>query len=113
MALPQPYANPQAGDQTDDLRDILKEVMEGLPEQKCHLERASELNDWLDGDSEKFIPFRPAEDALSWLTRPKRVSFITRHAVDKLTSHLYKPGPKSRRITTDPDADAWYQRVCQ
>src|SRR5438270_50979 len=79
-----------------------------------HVQRqARELQDWYDGESEKFVAFKPAEDALSWLTRPKRVSFITRQAVDKLTSHLYKPGPRHRRITADPAVDAWYNRVAQ
>ena len=42
-----------------------------------------------------------------------RASFITRQAVDKLTSHLYKPGPRHRRITSDATLDAWYNRVAQ
>lgn len=106
---PEPYP----GDATPDLRDILKEVKQGCAAHEKALVRARELQDWYDGDSEKYIAFKPAEDALSWLTRPKRVSFITRQAVNKLTSHLYKPGPRHRRITADPAVDAWYNRVAQ
>ena len=105
---------PFDGDDTPDLRGILKEVKQGCQgHHERRLVKARELKDWYDGDSEKYVAFKPAEDALSWLTRPKRVSFITRQAVDKLTSHLYKPGPRHRRITSDPTIDAWYNRVCQ
>ncbi len=105
--------DPYVGDDTSDLGSILKEVKQGCPSHDRCLVRARELQDWYEGDSEKYIAFRPAEDALSWLTRPKRVSFITRQAVNKLTSHLYKPGPRHRRITADPTLDAWYNRVAQ
>jgi hypothetical protein len=105
--------DPYPGDETPDLRAILKEVKQGCPSHERHLVKARELQDWYDGDSEKYVAFRPAEDALSWLTRPKRVSFITRQAVDKLTSHLYKPGPRHRRIASDKTVDAWYNRIAQ
>ena len=105
--------DPYPGDDTPDLRSILKEVKQGCPSHERCLVKARELQDWYDGDSEKYVAFRPAEDALSWLTRPKRVSFITRQAVNKLTSHLYKPGPRHRRITADATVDAWYNRVAQ
>ena len=105
--------DPYSGDDTSDLRSILKEVKQGCTSHERCLIRARELQDWYDGDSEKYVAFRPAEDALSWLTRPKRVSFITRQAVNKLTSHLYKPGPRHRRITADASVDAWYNRVAQ
>jgi hypothetical protein len=105
--------DPFPGDETPDLRAILKEVKQGCPGHERHLAKARELQDWYDGDSEKYVAFRPAEDALSWLTRPKRVSFITRQAVNKLTSHLYKPGPRHRRITADETVDAWYNSVAQ
>jgi hypothetical protein len=105
--------DPYPGDETPDLRAILKEVKQGCSGHERQLVKARELQDWYDGDSEKYVAFRPAEDALSWLTRPKRVSFITRQAVNKLTSHLYKPGPRHRRITADPTVDAWYNRVAQ
>lgn len=105
--------DPYPGDDTSDLRSILKEVKQGCPTHERCLVKARELQDWYDGDSEKYVAFRPAEDALSWLTRPKRVSFITRQAVNKLTSHLYKPGPRHRRITADATVDAWYNRVAQ
>src|SRR5262245_50156095 len=104
---------PFHGDEQADLRSILKEVKRGCPSQERYLVRARELQDWYNGESEKYVAFKPAEDALSWLTRPKRVSFITRQAVDKLTSHLYKPGPRHRRITADPAVDVWYNRVAQ
>jgi hypothetical protein len=104
---------PCPGDETANLRAILQEVKQGCPSHERHLVKARELQDWYEGDSEKYIAFRPAEDALSWLTRPKRVSFITRHAVEKLTSHLYKPGPRHRRITSSSAVDAWYNRVAQ
>ena len=87
------------GDETPDLDSILREVKQGCASHERSLVKARELQDWYDGESEKYIAFRPAEDALSWLTRPKRVSFITRQVVNKLTSHLYKPGPRHRRIT--------------
>jgi hypothetical protein len=106
---PQPFS----GDETPDLPAILKDVKQGCAAQDRKLVKARELQDWYDGESEKYIAFRPAEDALSWLTRPKRVSFITRQAVSKLTSHLYKPGPRHRRITAEPAVDAWYNRVAQ
>jgi hypothetical protein len=112
MAAPN-VVQPYPGDETPDLRAILKEVKQGCPSHERHLVKARELQDWYDGDSEKYVAFRPAEDALSWLTRPKRVSFITRQAVNKLTSHLYKPGPRHRRITSDEMVDAWYNRVAQ
>jgi hypothetical protein len=102
-----------SGDTTEDLHSILKEIKQGCPAHERHLVKARELQDWYDGDSEKYLAFRPAEDALSWLTRPKRVSFITRQAINKLTSHLYKPGPRHRRITADATVDAWYNRVAQ
>jgi hypothetical protein len=105
--------DPYPGDDTPDLRSILKEIKQGCPSHERHLVKARELQDWYDGDSEKYVAFRPAEDALSWLTRPKRVSFITRQAVNKLTSHLYKPGPRHRRITSDLAVDAWYNHVAQ
>jgi hypothetical protein len=105
--------DPYPGDETPDLRSILKEVKQGCSSHERCLVKARELQDWYEGDSEKYIAFRPAEDALSWLTRPKRVSFIARQAVNKLTSHLYKPGPRHRRITADPTVDAWYNRVAQ
>ena len=105
--------DPYPGDDTSDLRSILKEVKQGCPSHERCLVKARELQDWYDGDSEKYVAFRPAEDALSWLTRPKRVSFITRQAVNKLTSHLYKPGPRHRRITADATVDVWYNRVAQ
>ncbi len=105
--------DPYPGDETPDLPDILRDVKQGCAFHEKSLVKARELQDWYDGDSEKYIAFRPAEDALSWLTRPKRVSFITRQAVDKLTSHLYKPGPRRRRITSDDQVDAWYSRVVQ
>jgi hypothetical protein len=104
---------PYPGDETPDLRAILKEVKQALPGHEHALVHARELQDWYDGDSEKYIAFKPSEDALSWLTRPKRVSFITRQAVNKLCSHLYKPGPRHRRITSDEAVDAWYNRVAQ
>ncbi len=104
---------PFSGDTTPDLRGILVEVKQACPAHEHKLVKAHELQEWYDGDSEKYIAFRPAEDALSWLTRPKRVSFITRQAVNKLTSHLYKPGPRHRRITSDDAVDAWYNRVAQ
>jgi hypothetical protein len=106
-------AEPYPGDDTPDLASILKEVKQGCPTQESSLVHARELQDWYDGDSEKYIAFKPAEDALSWLTRPKRVSFITRQAVNKLCSHLYKPGPRHRRITSDAALDAWYNNVAQ
>jgi hypothetical protein len=106
-------AEPYPGDTTPNLRAILKEVKQGCAAHERTLVLARELQDWYDGDSEKFIAFKPAEDALSWLTRPKRVSFITRQAVNKLCSHLYKPGPRHRRITADATVDAWYNRVAQ
>src|ERR1700676_1289678 len=92
-------SHPSPGDETPDLVTILKEVKQACASHERSLVKARELQDWYDGDSEKYVAFRPAEDALSWLTRPKRVSFITRQAVNKLTSHLYKPGPRHRRIT--------------
>lgn len=104
---------PFPGDETPDLPDILREVKQACPKQEKALTHARELQEWYDGDSEKYVAFKPAEDALSWLTRPKRVSFITRQAVMKLTSHLYKPGPRHRNIASDEDVDAWYNRVCQ
>ena len=108
----QPNAvEPYPGDETADLRAILAEVKRGCAGHEKHLIKARELQDYYDGDSEKFIAFKPAEDALSWLTRPKRQSFITRQAVNKLTSHLYKPGPRARRIADDPEISAWYERV--
>src|SRR3954454_10177119 len=114
MALNHSIATePFHGDETPDIRTILKEVKQGCAPHERALCKARELQDWYDGDSEKYIAFKPAEDALSWLTRPKRVSFITRQAVNKLTSHLYKPGPRHRRITADPDVEAWYARVAQ
>jgi hypothetical protein len=106
-------AEPYDGDDTPDLRNILRDVKQGCACHERALVRARELQDWYDGDSEKYIAFKPAEDALSWLTRPKRVSFITRQAVNKLTSHLYKPGPRTRTISGDPEVSAWYQRVAQ
>jgi hypothetical protein len=106
-------AEPLAGDDTPDLATILKEVKQGCPGHESTLVHARELQDWYDGESEKYIAFKPAEDALSWLTRPKRVSFITRQAVNKLCSHLYKPGPRHRRITSDAAVDVWYNRVAQ
>src|SRR5579871_6262128 len=81
---------PYAGDETPSLRAILADVKAGCASHERHLVKARELKDWYEGESEKYVAFRPAEDALSWLTRPKRVSFITRQAVNKLTSHLYK-----------------------
>src|SRR6516164_6772774 len=114
--MPNPSPNvvePYPGDETPDLRSIIREVKQGCPAHERHLVKARELQDWYDGDSEKYVTFRPAEDALSWLTRPKRISFITRQAVVKLTSHLYKPGPRHRRITADLTVDAWYNRVAQ
>jgi hypothetical protein len=105
--------DPFPGDETPDLCAILKEVKQGCASMEKRLVRARELQDWYDGESEKYVAFKPAEDALSWLTRPKRVSFITRQAVNKLTSHLYKPGPRSRTITGDKCVDAWYRRVAQ
>jgi hypothetical protein len=104
---------PYPGDETPSLPAILGEVKKGCAAHERTLTRARELQDWYDGDSEKYIAFKPAEDALSWLTRPKRVSFITRQAICKLTSHLYKPGPRARTITADPDVSAWYRRVAQ
>ena len=104
---------PFDGDETPDLRAIIKEVKQGCSGHERCLVLARELQDWYEGESEKYIAFRPAEDALSWLTRPKRVSFITRQAINKLTSHLYKPGPRHRRITADTTVDAWYNRVAQ
>jgi hypothetical protein len=38
---------------------------------------------------------------------------MTRQAVNKLTDHLYKPGPRKRTIAADPDVDLWYSRVAQ
>ena len=105
--------DPYPGDDTPDLRAILNEVKQGCASHERCLVKARELQDWYEGDSEKYVAFRPAEDALSWLTRPKRVSFITRQAVNKLTSHLYKPGPRHRRITADNTVDVWYNRVAQ
>jgi hypothetical protein len=88
-------------------------VKKGCPSHEPALCKARELQDWYDGESEKYLAFKPAEDALSWLTRPKRVSFMTRQAVNKLTDHLYKPGPRKRTIAADPDVDLWYARVAQ
>jgi hypothetical protein len=105
--------DPFPGDETPDLRAILLEVKGACAAHERRLVKAQELQDWYDGESEKYVAFRPAEDALSWLSRPKRVSFITRQAVNKLTSHLYKPGPRHRRVTADPAVDAWYNRVAQ
>src|SRR3954451_7339198 len=101
------------GDATPDLHAILREVKQGCAPHEKVLVKARELQDWYDGDSEKYIAFKPAEDALSWLTRPKRVSFITRQAVNKLTSHLYKPGPRTRRIAADKTVGEWYDKVAQ
>jgi len=114
MAKPSLYAaQPFPGDETPDLTSILKEVKQACPSHERALVKARELQDWYDGESEKYVAFKPAEDALSWLTRPKRVSFITRQAVNKLCSHLYKPGPRARKITTDDTVSAWYARVAQ
>src|SRR4051812_22084550 len=114
MPVYQPNApEPYPGDDTPDLRAILREVKQGCASHERTLSKARELQDWYDGESEKYVAFKPAEDALSWLSRPKRVSFITRQAVNKLTSHLYKPGPRARRITSDLDVSAWYGRVAQ
>lgn len=107
------YVQPFPGDETPGLDAILTDVKQGCAAHERELVAARELQDWYDGDSEKYVAFRPAEDVLSWLTRPKRVSFITRQACSKLTSYLYKPGPRKRRITSDDTADAWYARVCQ
>ena len=104
---------PFPGDATPELDAILNDVKQGCAAHEHSLVHARELQDWYDGESEKYVAFRPAEDALSWLTRPKRVSFITRQAVEKLTSHLYKPGPRYRRITADDQVNAWYARVTQ
>lgn len=105
--------DPFPGDETPDLRAILLEVKQGCKSHEPALCKARELQDWYDGESEKYTSFRPAEDALSWLTRPKRVSFMTRQAVVKLTGHLYKPGPRKRTIAADPAVDVWYARVAQ
>lgn len=102
---------PFPGDETPDLDAILAECKQGLPAHEKILVKSHELLDWYHGDSEKYVSFRPAEDALSWLTRPKRISFITRQAVNKLTGYLYKPGPRARRFAVDPDVSAWYERV--
>jgi hypothetical protein len=104
---------PFPGDDTWGLAGILKDVKQGCADGEKKRAAARELQDWYDGDSEKYVSWKPSEDALSWLTRPKRVSFITRQAVKKLTSHLYKPGPRSRKVTADDDVDAWYRRVAQ
>jgi hypothetical protein len=104
---------PCPGDDTPDLKAILKEVKQGCANHERQLVRARDLQDWYDGESEKFVAFKPDEDALSWLTRPKRISFLTRQAVERLTSHLYKPGPRHRRVTSSPAVDAWYNRVAQ
>jgi hypothetical protein len=108
--LPSPV-NPFPGDETPNLRAILAEVKAGCSAYEKDLVHAEELWQWYKGDSEKFIPFRPAEDALSWLTRPKRVSYITRQAVNKLTSHLYKPGPRARVVARHPRVTAWYNQI--
>jgi hypothetical protein len=105
---------PFPGDTTVDLRDILKEVKQGCRSHEKKLSEAQELQNWYDGDSERYVPLRSSEDAISWLARPKRVSYITRQAVNKLCSHLYKPGPRHRRVGNGlEDVDAWYGRVCQ
>src|SRR3954451_17744102 len=101
------------GDATPDLHAILREVKQGCAPHEKVLVKARELQDWYDGESEKYLAFKPSEDALSWLTRPKRVSFMTRQAVNKLTGHLYKPGPRKRTIAADDQVDAWYARVAQ
>ena len=84
-----------------------------MPSHERSLSKAVELQDWYEGTARNMWHSSPAEDALSWLTRPKRVSFITRQAVNKFTSHLYKPGPRHRRIMADATLDAWYNGVVQ
>lgn len=111
---PGPVAvSPYPGDDTPGLDGILREVKQACPAHEKALVKARELQDWYDGASEKYVAFKPSEDALSWLTRPKRVSFLTRQAVNKLTSHLYKPGPSARKIASDDALSAWYVRVAQ
>jgi hypothetical protein len=113
MALPPVGVEPFPGDDTPNLTAIFRAVKDGCGPDEKSRNHAQEMDDWYTGDSEKYVSFRPAEDALSWLTRPKRVSFITRQAVNKLTSHLYKPGPRARRVTKDDEVDSWYRRVAQ
>jgi hypothetical protein len=106
-------AQPFPGDDTWNLAGILKDVKNQCAPGQKKRDEARELQDWFEGDTEKFVSFKPSEDSLSWLTRPKRVSFITRQAVMKLTSHLYKPGPRARKVAADDAVDAWYRRVAQ
>src|SRR3954452_13386290 len=109
MSSYQPNAvSPFPGDETPDLRAILLEVKKGCPAHEPAICKAKELQNWFDGESEQYLAFKPAEDALSWLERPKRVSFMTRQAVNKLTGHLYKPGPRKRTIAADDQVDVWY-----
>lgn len=111
--LPIGAAEPIDGDVTPDLERILLEVKKGCKDHEKGINEAQEITDYYDGESEKYIPYRPSEDTLSWLTRPKRISMITRQAVDGLTSHLYKPGPRNRRIASDDAVSEWYSNVCQ
>ena len=116
--MPRPTPQPSTvvafpDDSTPDIQAILAEVKQGCPAHEQRLQHARDVADFYDGQSEKFVAFKPSEDALSWLTRPKRVSFIARQAVNKLTGHLYKPGPRKRLVADDPDVDRWYANVCQ
>jgi len=63
--------------------------------------------------AKKYVAFRPAEDA-TVLADPAQTGLV-HHPTGRqqLTSHLYKPGPRHRRVTAEPTVDAWYHRVAQ
>lgn len=107
--VPRPFKE----DITPNLEAILREVKHGCAHHESVISKARELTNWYEGDSERYLPMRPSEDSLSWITRPHRISFITRKVIDRLTSHLYKPGPRQRSMPRLPLAGAWYQKVVQ
>src|SRR4051812_49226421 len=87
---------PMPRDDTPGLEAILREVRQGCPNGQRELDEAQRLQDFYDGESEKYIPMRPQEQSDTWYERPKRISFLLRQAITKLTCHLYKPGPRFR-----------------
>ena len=97
-------------DQTEDIDLVHLEIVAGMPNEAPRLLDMKINEDYYELRNLHYIDKREAESDIDYVNRPKRTSGMTRQVVEKLTEHLYNPGP-ARRLVDAAAADAFLQLV--
>jgi hypothetical protein len=94
-----------------DLRPYAAEVERGLPNEIVRMDEALERQAFYDYDGFRYEKYfrRDAESSFDFAGRSHRGSGFLRECVDKLTEHVYSPGPA--RCWSHEGGDEFLQKV--